>query len=502
MDKKQTSNQTNRPLVLFAIILAMFLAAVEATIVATAMPSIVSDLGGFSIFSWVFASYLLMQVVSIPIYGKLADIFGRKIVFTIGILIFLFGSILCGFAFTMEILIIGRFIQGLGAGAVQPIATTIVGDIYSKEERASIQGYLASIWGISSILGPLLGGIFVELLHWSWIFFINIPFGLLSLVLVWRFLHERVEQKKKQQIDYIGSFLLFISVTSMMLVLTQGGVMWEWHSVEIYLSTALFFITFVAFLYQEYRFRNPILNMAIWKNKLIAFANIASFTSGALLLAISTFLPTYVQGVMGQTAMVAGFTLTMISVGWPISSTIAGKLMLKIGFRITALIGGIALVFGSFMLLSLTYIQNPVWAGVGSFFVGVGMGFSTTTFIVAIQSSVHWQERGVATASNSFMRILGGAVGVALLGGVLNSRLAHYLQNVKGDFSFATDMDIVSFLLDSEKRLALTDAELAILREALQYSLSAVYWGIFGFAVISLLFILRIPKDQLTKGTG
>ncbi|WP_370621913.1 MFS transporter [Bacillus sp. JCM 19034] len=177
-------NETKRPLVLVAVMLAMFMAAVEATIVATAMPRIVSDLGGFALFSWVFSAYLLMQVVTIPLYGKLADLYGRKLIFSIGIILFLIGSILCGFAWTMEILILSRFIQGIGAGAVQPIATTIVGDMYTKEERAKIQGYLSSIWGISAILGPVLGAFFVEYVHWSWVFWVNIPFGIFSVLIV------------------------------------------------------------------------------------------------------------------------------------------------------------------------------------------------------------------------------------------------------------------------------------------------------------------------------
>lgn len=220
MTEQNIQQNMRRPLILFAIILAMFMAAVEATIVATAMPGIVADLGGFAIFSWVFGSYLLMQVISIPIYGKLSDIFGRKIVFSIGVIIFLIGSIVCGFSPSMEILIIGRFIQGLGAGAVQPIATTIVGDIYTKEERAKIQGYLSSIWGISSILGPVLGGVFVDYLHWSLVFLMNIPFGIISMILVIVFLKENVE-KRHHSIDYLGSSLILISITSLMLVLIK-----------------------------------------------------------------------------------------------------------------------------------------------------------------------------------------------------------------------------------------------------------------------------------------
>lgn len=496
MNAQVVNQQMKRPIILFAIILAMFMAAVEATIVATAMPGIVADLGGFAIFSWVFGSYLLMQVISIPIYGKLADIFGRKVVFSIGIIIFLVGSAICGFAISMEMLIIGRFIQGLGAGAVQPIATTIVGDIYTKEERANIQGYLASIWGISSILGPVLGGIFVDYLHWSWVFLMNIPFGILSLVLVNIFLKESID-KKQHSIDYLGSLLILISISSLMLVLIQGGTIWSWNSIQVIGFSILFVLSLVLFIFHEKRVQEPIVNVELWKNKLILFANIASFTAGGLLLAISSFLPTYVQGVMGKPAMIAGFTLSVISLGWPIASTIAGRLMLKIGFRITAIIGGIALVIGSAFYVFMPIISSALWAGLGSFFVGVGMGFSTTTFIVAIQSTVDWKKRGEATAGNMFMRILGGAVVVALLGGILNSRLSQYLAKHQEQLSFSPNMDVINLLIEQNgNEPTLSSQEIEIVQNGLVHSLTTVYWGVFVFAVISFIFILCIPKDD------
>ncbi|MGO4887360.1 MDR family MFS transporter [Anaerobacillus sp. MEB173] len=485
--------KTKRPFVLIAIILAIFMAAVEATIVSTAMPGIVADLGGFSMFSWVFSGYLLMQVIMIPIYGKLADLFGRKPVFTFGIILFLTASILCGLATSMEMLIISRFLQGVGAGAVQPIATTIVGDMYTKEERANIQGYLASIWGISAVIGPILGGIFVEYIHWSWVFWMNVPFGLIALAGVLFFLREDVD-KKRHSIDYLGSILLLITVSTLMIVLIQGGVTWSWTSTPILSLLLLFSISFILFIFQEKRAQEPVMTLSIWNHRLIALANLASLTTGAILLGVSSFLPTYVQGVMDQPAMIAGFTLTVISIGWPISSTIAGKLILKIGYRKTALIGGVALVIGSAFYVSLQWISHPVWAGIGSFFIGVGMGFSTTTFIVSIQSSVDWKTRGVATASNMFMRQLGGAIGVALLGGILNSRLNGYLERYKQELTIPLDLDAVNILLDPKGRLS--DRELDLLQQGLTYSLNGVYIGVFVLALVSLLIIFFLPQQD------
>ncbi|MFL6561082.1 MAG: MFS transporter, partial [Bacillus sp. (in: firmicutes)] len=226
---KSNSRQTKKPLVLAAVMLAMFMGAIEATIVSTAMPAIVADLGGFTLYSWVFSAYLLMNSVTVLIYGKLSDLFGRKPILTIGILIFLLGSILCGFATSMKMLIIFRLIQGFGAGAVTPIATTIIGDIYTAEERAKIQGYLASVWGVSAISGPAVGGLLVQYVSWHYVFWINIPLGILSLVGLWLFLHENV-QRKKHEIDYLGAILLTMTISSLMFILVEGGSRFAWGS--------------------------------------------------------------------------------------------------------------------------------------------------------------------------------------------------------------------------------------------------------------------------------
>ncbi|UCZ54403.1 MFS transporter [Bacillus shivajii] len=490
-----TNKETKRSLVLAAVMLAMFMAAVEGTIVATVMPSIVSDLGGFALFSWVFSAYLLMQVVTIPIYGKLSDIFGRKRVFSIGVTIFLIGSIMCGLAPSIEFLIMSRFIQGLGAGAVQPIATTIIGDIYTKEERGKIQGYLASVWGVSSILGPVLGGIIVEFMHWKWVFFINIPFGLIAMAGVFIYLHEQVE-KRESSIDYAGSGILLVCVSALMVIFIQGGVQWDWDSPQILSLFAVFAVSLSLFLWQETRAEDPVMSLSIWKHRLIAIANVASLTLGAVLIGVSSYLPTYVQIVLDQPAIIAGFTLTMMSVGWPISSTLAGKWVVKKGSRQTAMLGAFSLMIGASLFLTLPIVQHPIWAGLGSFFIGGGMGFTTTTFIVSIQSSVSWKMRGVATASNMFMRLLGSALGVALLGGVLNSRMQQYLEENGEGINITPSLDVVNMMLDPVGREQFTDVERQFIQEGLTFSLNSVYIGVFIFAVISFTLIFSMPKTS------
>ncbi|RLQ90610.1 MDR family MFS transporter [Falsibacillus albus] len=490
--------QTKRPLVLASVMLAMFMGAIEATIVSTAMPAIVGDLGGFSLFSWVFSSYLLMNAVTVLIYGKLSDIFGRKPIIITGILLFLTGSTLCGYSGSMTQLIIFRFIQGLGAGAVLPIATTIVGDIYSKEERAQIQGYLSSVWGISAIMGPAIGGFLVQYVDWKYVFWINIPLGLLSIAGLILFLHEDIE-KKKPSIDYAGAILLTAAISSIMIVLVEGGVHWAWTSYQVIGLIVLFILAFSAFIWQERRVENPMMPFEIWRNKSIFIANSVSLTTGVMLIGLSSFLPTFVQGVMEKSATIAGFTLTAMSIGWPISSALAGKLLLKIGFRATSLMGGASLVIGGVLFVYMTPEAGPIWAACGSFFVGVGMGLTSTAFIVSIQSNVDWKKRGIATASNMFMRNLGNTVGAALLGGLLNSRIQDYLHQHGGQGDQGLTVDSANQLLKAAERNRLSMHVRELLQHSLTNALHFVYMVVLLFAIISVIFIFFLPKEQKTS---
>lgn len=488
----EKNKQTRRALVLISLMIAMFMAAIEGTIVATAMPSIVSELGGFSMYSWVFSSYLLMSAVTAMIFGNLSDLFGRKPIYVIGILIFLIGSILSGFATSMKMLILFRFIQGIGAGAVQPIATTIVGDMYTVEERAKVQGYLASVWGISAVLGPLAGGLIVRYSDWAWIFWINVPLGIIGLIGVVLFLHENVE-KQKHSMDYAGAVLFFITVTSLMILFIEGGVSWDWVSTPTFVLLALFVIGLCSFIWRQATANRPMMPLDLWRNRLIAIANVATLTSGVVMIGLSSFLPTYVQGVMGQTAIVAGFTLTMMTVGWTVAATFAGHVFLKIGFRLTAIIGGIALFIGGLFFIVLS-ANSLIQAGIGSLIIGLGMGLTATTFTVAIQNGVAWEQRGVATSSNMFMRMIGSTLGVALLGGILNTQLHRYFEQNNVELEQTLSMNSINEILDESPTHDMSEVTVTALKAGLDYALHSVYWGVFVFALLTLVLTLFIPK--------
>jgi len=478
--------RTNRPLVLATLMLSMFMGSIEGTIVATAMPDIVGSLGGFSYYSWVFSAYLLMQAVATPIFGRLADLYGRKPVFFTGVSIFLVGSILCGLAPNMIWLIVFRFIQGLGAGGIAPITMTIIGDIYDVEGRAKIQGWLASVWGVSSILGPLAGGLIVQNWHWAWIFWLNIPFGILAIAGLSLFLHEEIE-KRQRSVDYLGAGLFFVAVTAMMMVLIQGGSAWAWDSPQVLSLSGVAVVGFILFLLQETRAKEPIMPLEVWRQRLIATANTTTLIAGMVMIGLTTFLPTFVQGVMGRDAVTAGFALTAMSVGWPISSTLTGRLLLRFGNRNLTVWGALLLVAGATVLITLNPASSPLQAGFGSFLVGFGMGSLNTSSVVAIQSTVSWQMRGMATASNVFTRNLGNALGAAVFGSILNTVI---LSSLRGQ-GLPASLDDIRHLLDGGVGTVQTDPAL---QGALTSGLGAVYIAVLVAAVLALLLALLMPE--------
>jgi EmrB/QacA subfamily drug resistance transporter len=410
------------------------LVAIDSTIIATAVPSIVKDIGGFTEFPWLFSIYLLAQAVTTPIYGKLADLFGRKPIMLLGIGFFLAGSIMCGVAWNMVVLIAFRAVQGLGAGAVFPMSITIVGDIYTVEERARVQGYLASVWGISAFVGPTLGGVFSEYVSWRWIFFINIPLSLLAGAMIERRFHEKVT-RSRPKIDYLGASVLTAGLTLLILGVLEGGQAWAWGSAQSVLILALGALLLVLFVFVERHAPDPVLPTWVVQRRLLVTSSLASCGIGAIVLGLSSYIPTYVQGVLGTGPVVAGFALATLTMGWPISGSQAGKVYLRIGFRLCSVIGAVVVLVGSALLLLLGPGSPVAEVGVFCFVIGIGMGLSATPSLIAAQSSVGWRERGVVTGTNMFFRSMGSAVGVAVFGAIANSSLRsgtlnHSIHNV------------------------------------------------------------------------
>ncbi|WP_262347412.1 MDR family MFS transporter [Nocardioides dongxiaopingii] len=415
--------RSERGPVLLAVMLGTGLVAIDATILATAVPAVVDDLGGFTSFPWLFSIYLLAQAVSVPIYGKVADLYGRKPVMLLGIGLFVLGSLLCGLAWSMPALIVFRLVQGLGAGAVQPMGMTIVGDIYSLAERAKVQGYLASVWAIASVVGPTLGGVFADYLSWRWIFLVNLPLGIAAGWMLWRRFSEEVE-RRRHSIDFLGAGLLAAGGSLLLLGLLEGGVRWDWGSlpgVGILLAAA---VLLAAFVVVESRAPEPVLPLWIFQRRVLNAANSGAFVVGVLMLGLTSYVPLYAQGVLGHGALVAGLALAAMTIGWPIAATTSGRFYLTIGFRRTVLMGAVVVVVGAALLLPVD-ADSALWQlALPCFVMGIGFGYVASPGVVVAQSSVDWQHRGVATGTNMFARSMGSAVGVAVFGAIVNARVA------------------------------------------------------------------------------
>ncbi|OZB88280.1 MAG: MFS transporter [Microbacterium sp. 14-71-5] len=423
IDRASVGFRSERGPVLLSLMLAMGLIAMDATILATAVPSVVRDLGSYQQFPWLFSIYLLAQAVSVPIYSKLADTVGRKPIVLIGIALFLLGSILCGLAWSMPSLILFRLLQGLGAGAVGPMVATIVGDIYTLSERAVVQGYIASVWALSSVVGPALGGVFAQFDAWRLIFFINIPLCLIAAWMLLRHFHEQIE-KRRHRIDYAGAVLLTIALTAIIVGVLEGGNAWAWQSVP---SLACFVgggIALVAFGLVERRAAEPIIDLRLISGRLILTTTLASLAIGALLTGITSFAPAYLQGAIAVPPLLAGLAVAALTLGWPLSAANAGRLYLRHGFRFTALIGASIATLGAIGLALIGPYPSAYTLAAVAFVIGFGLGWTAAPTLIVAQASVGWGERGAVTGMNTFARSAGSAVGVAVFGAISNAVIA------------------------------------------------------------------------------
>lgn len=481
------SSALRRPLILAAVMASMAMIAIEATIVSTAMPQIAGQLGDLHLYSWVFSSFLLAQTATTVVFGKLADVYGRKPVLLVGIAIFLLGSVLCGFAWSMPSLILFRLVQGVGAGAIQPVGLTVVGDLYSVHERGKVQGYLASVWGVSSVVGPFAGGLIVGHLDWAWIFWINVPLGLLAAAGFVAFLHEGLTHEK-ESVDYAGAALFAVAVSALMVALTELG---TGDGTTVFVSGGLCLAAAVLFAVQETRAPAPMMDLRLWLRRPIATANVATLLSGMAIIGLTTFLPMYVQGVLGRSPLVAGFTLTAMVMGWPIGATLAARNFTRFGLRPTLLFGAALLPLGALAFVLLGPGDSPAVAAAGSIVMGFGMGFLSTAAIVIIQGSVGWAERGAATASNIFARNLGSTLGATALGAVFNITLAR-----GGGGAEPIGPDQIRQLLE-RSGTALADGAA---RLALGHSLHLTFWGVFLISALTLVFATLVPAVTHAPG--
>ncbi len=453
--------------------MSMFMISIEATIVSTAMPQIVAQLGGLHLYSWVFSSFLLTQTAMTVVFGKLADVYGRKPMMLVGIAIFLIGSILAGFAGSMMTMVVFRLIQGVGAGAVQPVAITIVADLYPARERGKIQGYLASVWAISAVLGPIAGGFIIRDWSWPWIFWINVPIGVAAAVGFILFFHEHAKRERRS-IDILGAALFTVAVASLLIALTEAGTS---DDTPALVAGGVFCLSLVLFIAQERRAADPMISFALWGRRPIAAANSVGVLASMTLIGLTTFLPMYVQGVLHRSPVVAGLALTMMLVGWPAGATLGARSFHRFGLRQILVAGAVLVPTGTVVFVLLTPRR-------------FGMGLISVSSLVLIQELVDWSQRGSATASNLFARNLGSTLGATALGAVLNYGLTH-VNNGKSVTS-----DQLRLLLQAPAGTMAVDTGIG---SALQQALNLTFWAMLLISLTIVFLAVLVPPVEIRQ---
>jgi EmrB/QacA subfamily drug resistance transporter len=465
--------------------LSLFLASMESTVVATAMPTIVGQLGGLEHYSWVFSAFMLASTTVVPLYGKLSDLYGRRKLYVFAMALFLSGSILCGLANSMTRLIFARALQGVGAGGLMPLAFILIGEMFTLEERARMQGFFSGVWGVSSIIGPLLGGFLVDQLSWRWIFYINIVPGLLAAALVafaWR--DQQHHGHERPAIDYAGAALLTVSVVMLLL-----GLMGTGASSWMLIAGAV--VLFGLLLWVERRAVDPVLPLPLFRDRLFSTATLHGILTGWALFGSISFIPLFVQAVLGTSATQAGITITPMLLGWVTASIIGTRLLLTIGYRKLGLIGTAAFTVGAFLMSRAGMNTSQPSLMVFVSLMGIGMGLSIPAFLIAVQTTVQRRQLGTATSTLQFSRSIGGTLGVSVMGAALSARLTTNL------LASGLDLDLVRQLLDPLPGAEVVIAEGA--RAAMAAGIHLVFLIAFVAAALAMITVLFTPRTELTE---
>lgn len=485
------------------VMTGMAIAALEATVVGTAMPTVIASLGGIDHYSWVFSAYLVTSTVTVPVWGKLSDLYGRRLLYQIGIGVFLLGTLLSGFAASMEQLVVFRAIQGLGAGALVPLGMTIIGDSFSLKERAKMQAYFSGVWGLSSVIGPVIGGFVTDQLSWRWVFFINLPVGVAAALIIGFALREP-KKTERPTIDYLGASLLMLAISILMLAMVEGGssvtALFAPDSLLLFVGGG---VLLALFGWVEARAKDPIIPFGLFRNRTVRVSVAAGFLGGIAMFGGISFIPLFAQGALGMTATKAGSLLTPLMLSWVSMSIIGGRLLLRIGYRVITIAGFIIMTVGFVMMSSFGRETPQYLLYLDLVMIGSGLGLTMLTLLIAVQQAVDRHQLGVATSLNQFSRAIGGAFGVAIMGAVLTAGLGSQLNKaatVPGSSISAEQAAIYASnpnaLIEPTARAALAPDVLTILQEAMAAAIHPVFWIGAAACFLALLICFLMPRRR------
>ena len=490
--------------VTIGVMTGMAIAALEATVVGTAMPTVIASLGGINHYSWVFSAYLVTSTVTVPVWGKLSDLYGRRLLYQLGIGVFLLGTLLSGLAGSMTQLIIFRAIQGLGAGALVPLGMTIIGDTFTLKERAKMQAYFSGVWGLSSVIGPVVGGFITDQLSWRWVFFINLPVGVVAALII-GFALKEPKVKEKPTIDYLGAATLMFAISLLMLALVEGGSSMTTLFAPanlLNLGGGVLFLVLFAFI--EKRAKDPIIPFPLFRNRTVSVSIVAGFLAGIAMFGGISFIPLFAQGSLGMSATKAGSLLTPLMLSWVTMSFVGGRLLLKIGYRTITMVGFVVMTSGFILLSTFQRETAHVWLYFYLVLIGAGLGLTMLTLLIAVQQAVDRTQLGIATSLNQFSRAIGGAFGVAVMGAVLTAGLSNQLhQAAAGQNSVLTVEQASGFasnpnaLIDPGAKAALPPAILATLQDAMTAAIHPVFWVGAVVCVLALFASFMLPKRRI-----
>lgn len=487
-----------RVMIIFSALLALFLAAMDTLIMTAAMPTIVADLGGLHLYSWVYSAYLLARAVSLPIFGKLGDIFKNKSIFLISIGTFLLASIAAGFSTSMAFLIGCRTLQGIGAGGIFSMVYIVLADISPPGERARTMSFASSVWGIASVLGPTLGGFVVSNTSWRWIFFINVPLALMSLVGIGYFLVETREKHKDVSLDIPGVVTLSISILGLLTLFLVGGRDVPWVSPQIMFLVLITMFSGMGFIFFEKRARDPILPLTFFKRKGFALGNLSVFLSSFAIFAFFAFSPIFIQGAQGKSPMQVGIAMLSLSLGWSLGSMIFGQISNRMNTKKAAVIGGICLVVGCSLSLSFHAETSIIYTFMVLQLVGLGMGFVALSTLVIVQNSVDPADLGVATSSHQFARTFGGTVGIGICGGLLMSRLTNtieMLQEILPESLQIKSQGSLENLIRPEFQGLLPETTIDLLHQSIASNVQVIFWISLLISIACLMTGFFLPEE-------